>query len=151
MSQSLSRIYIHVIFSTKERRPFFPDCHLRREMHAYLASVFANHSSPAFLVGGVEDHVHVLCDFSRTYALSEVIKEVKRVSSIWIKTKGPEFSKFHWQAGYGAFSVSHSNVGRVRAYIMNQEEHHRKISFQDEFRKFLKKHAIEYDERYVWD
>lgn len=151
MPQSLAKIYVHIAFSTKERRPYFSEPTLKAETYAYLASVFAAHDSPALLIGGADDHVHILCNMSRTKALANVIKEAKRASSLWIKTKGSALTSFRWQGGYGAFSVSHSNVSRVRRYIAGQEEHHRKWSFQDEFRRLLQRHGVEYDERYVWD
>ena len=100
---------------------------------------------------GVEDHVHILCQLSRKVALMDLVEEVKTASSKWIKTKGPQYHDFHWQAGYGAFSVSESKRGDVIHYIQTQEEHHRKLSFQDEYRALCAKHGIEIDERYVWD
>ncbi len=151
MPQSLSAIYVHTIFSTKERRPFLSDAAIRQELHAYLASVLQNHQCAPLLIGGPADHVHALFLLSRTDALADTIAEVKRSSSIWIKTKGPAYASFRWQNGYGAFSVSHSHTPRVRRYIIEQEQHHAKMSFQDEFRRFLRRHGIEFDERYVWD
>lgn len=102
-------------------------------------------------MGGVEDHVHLLCRMSRTITQADLVKEIKRVSSIWIKQRDPGFSEFSWQAGYGAFSVSPSVLERTARYIANQEQHHQKQSFQDEYRAFLRKHGLEWDERYVWD
>jgi len=116
-----------------------------------MSTVFRGCDSPALLVGGYEDHIHALFSLSRKWTIAAVVEEVKTSSSKWIKTKGEEFHQFHWQSGYGAFSVSQSNVGKVKNYITNQKEHHGKQSFQDEFREFLEKHGIEYDERYVWD
>ena len=120
-------------------------------MHAYLATVLRTHDCQTLLVGGAEDHVHALFSLSRKYSISEVVKEVKRTSSGWIKDISPLQSKFHWQNGYGAFSVGQSQVEQVRRYIERQEQHHRRVSFQDEYRAVLKKYEIEYDERYVWD
>jgi REP element-mobilizing transposase RayT len=151
MSQSLSAIYVHMIFSTKDRRPFLTDVPLRQELHAYLAAILKNHECPPVLVGGPTDHVHALFLLSRTDTLADMIAEVKRSSSIWIKTKERDLNAFQWQSGYGAFSVSHSHVGRVCKYIEGQEPHHVRVSFQDEFRLFLRRHNIEFDERYVWD
>ena len=151
MAQSLARIWTHLIFSTKERFPFLSDPAVRADMHAYLGTVLRNHDCQTLVVGGTTDHAHSLFTLSRNYAIAEIVKEVKRTSSAWIKTMGPRYSKFHWQAGYGAFSVSQSHVVQVQRYIMNQEQHHRRKSFQDEFRAFLKMYEIEYDERYVWD
>lgn len=151
MPQSLVKLYVHIAFSTKERQPFLADNEVSRRMHAYLAGVCASHDSHAVQVGGAADHVHLLCCLSKTEALADLVKEIKRTSSIWVKTLRPDLAAFQWQSGYGAFSVSHSNLERVRAYIANQEEHHRKRDFKDEFRGLLRKHGIEFDERYVWD
>ena len=151
MPQSLSAIFIHSTWSTKERHPFLRDATLRARTHEYLGGVSNQLGCPPIIVGGVEDHVHVLARFARTGSVADWIKEMKRVSSTWIKDLDPSVSKFQWQAGYGAFSVSYSNVAKVERYIANQESHHRKQTFQDEFRQFLRKHGIEWDERYVWD
>jgi REP element-mobilizing transposase RayT len=151
MAQSLARLWTHLIFSTKERYPFLSDPTVRTDMHSYLAKVLRTHDCPTLLVGGCDDHVHALFTLSRNYSIAQVVKEIKRTSSAWIKTVERRYSKFHWQAGYGAFSVSQSHVSQVQHYIMRQEQHHRRKTFQDEFRAFLKKYEIEYDERYVWD
>ena len=151
MPQSLSHVHIHLVFSTKNRMPFLRDVDLRMELHAFLSGVSAQKDCPPVLVGGTEDHVHLLCRLGRSISLAEWIKELKRVSSVWIKDREPRLGKFSWQAGYGAFSVSASNVGSVQAYIADQEDHHQKVSFQEEYRAFLRKHGIEWDERYVWD
>jgi REP element-mobilizing transposase RayT len=124
---------------------------LRRDAFAYLASAFKAQDSPALIVGGVADHVHALCLLSKTAAIADVIAEVKRSSSKWLKTQSRLLSGFGWQNGYGAFSVSYSNSRRVRRYVTMQDTHHEKLTFQDEFRQFLKRHAVEHDERYVWD
>lgn len=102
-------------------------------------------------IGGVEDHVHILCLLPRTRSVAEVVKETKRVSTNWVQEHDPELMKFHWQSGYGVFSVSQSNVSGVIEYIRQQEDHHRRVTFQDEYRAFLRKHAVDFDERYVWD
>ncbi len=150
MAQSLSRILIHVIFSTKERYPFLrPE--IREELHAYAATVLQGMGSPAILINGVDDHVHILCRLSKNHALCDVIRDLKTSTSKWLKSKGGGLTKFAWQSGYGAFSVSPSQVSAVRQYIENQETHHRKVSFQEEFREFLHKYGIEFDERFVWD
>lgn len=116
----------------------------------YMAGILANWKSPAVIIGSVEDHVHVLFCLSKNHALCEVVEEVKRDSSKWLKAQGPEFAEFYWQNGYGAFSVSPSLEDTVRRYIANQEEHHKKMSFQDEFREFCRRHGVEFDEHYVW-
>jgi len=151
MSQSLSRIIIHTIFSTKERRPFLCDRALREELHRYIGGILAKLDCKPIIVGGAEDHVQCLSTLSRTMAPAEMVKEVKRGSSVWFKTKGPDLEEFGWQNGYGIFSIGFSQVDDVRGYIARQEEHHRKVSFQDEFRQFLRRYEIEFDERYVWD
>jgi len=150
MPQSLARILVHLIFSTKNREPFL-SLDLQAELHPYLTTVLNNDGCPALEVGGVEDHVHLLFGLSRTLTIAQVVENVKTSSSKWIKTKEASLSCFHWQTGYGAFSVSQSNATAVVRYIQNQAEHHRKESFQSEFRKFLERYQIPYDERYVWD
>ncbi|HUE80945.1 MAG TPA: IS200/IS605 family transposase [Pyrinomonadaceae bacterium] len=151
MAPSLSRLWTHLIFSTKNRFPFLSDETIRRDMHAYLATMLREHDCETLIVNGCEDHVHSLFALSRTHSLASVVKEVKRTSSGWVKELSPKFSKFSWQGGYGAFSVSQSNLENVIRYIENQDEHHRRVTFQDEYRAFLKAYGIEYDERYVWD
>jgi putative transposase len=151
MPQSLSAVYIHLVFSTKDRRPWLRDPSIRSSLHAYLGEVSKQLDCSPILVGGVEDHVHLLARFGRTITQAEWVKELKRVSSIWLKEQGPDFHDFHWQGGYADFSVSQSNLDQVREYILHQEEHHRKLGFQDELRALLRKHNMEWDERYVWD
>ena len=151
MPQSLSSVYLQLVFSTKERRPFLRDQTIREEMHAFLGGISKKLDCPPILVGGVEDHVHLLARHGRTITQADWVKELKRGSSLWIKERDPKLSDFAWQAGYGVFSVSTSNVDAVTDYIARQEEHHRKSTFQDELRAMLQKHRIEWDERYVWD
>ena len=151
MAQSLARLWTHLIFSTKNRFPFLTDKVLRTEMHTYLAQVLRNHDCETLIVGGVEDHTHSLFALSRTLPIASVVKEVKRTSSNWIKETSPKLSKFYWQGGYAAFSVSQSNLAEVVRYIENQEEHHKRVTFQDEYRAFLEAYGVDYDERYVWD
>ena len=150
MPQSLAKNLIHLVFSTKERWPLLEDA-VRQELHNYAAGILKDLDSPAIIMNSVPDHVHILFNLHRTKALADVVMETKRGTSKWIKTKGNQFAFFQWQNGYGAFSISQSAVGDVREYIRNQTEHHRKVSFQDEFRIFLKRYEIEFDERYVWD
>lgn len=116
-----------------------------------MAVVLQNLACPAELINSVEDHAHILFQLSRTASISQVVEDVKKSSSRWIKTQGARFGEFAWQAGYGVFAVSESNVPAVREYIAQQREHHRRTSFQDEYRAFLKKHCVSFDERYVWD
>jgi putative transposase len=150
MSQSLSRVLVHLIFSTKNRERFLTP-EIREELHPYLATVLHEDGCPSLQVGGVEDHVHLFFGLSRTRTMAQVVETVKTSSSKWIKTKGLGFAEFHWQAGYGAFSVSQSNAAAVIRYIQDQEEHHQKTTFQEEYRRFLKMYQILYDEKYVWD
>jgi REP element-mobilizing transposase RayT len=150
MPQSFARLHIHLIFSTKNRERVLPDA-IRDSLHAYMATVLQNIDCPPVLINSVEDHVHILFELGRTVAVSRAVEEVKKASSKWIKTQGAEFSGFAWQAGYGAFAVSESNVAAVREYIAGQREHHRKKSFQEEYRAFLERHRVAFDERYVWD
>ena len=151
MPQSLAKLWVHLIFSTKDRHPFLSDRSIRLDMHAYLATVLRSHECESLIVGGIEDHVHALFDLSRNYSVAHVVKEIKRTSSAWVKEASPRLSKFHWQRGYGAFSVSQSHLDQVVGYIERQEEHHKLVTFQDEYRTFLKRYPVDYDERYVWD
>jgi REP element-mobilizing transposase RayT len=124
---------------------------LREELFRYLGGTSNGLGCPIVRVGGFIDHVHLLCRLGRTITIADLVKELKRESSLWIKPKSPALEEFHWQNGYGAFSVSPSHVDALRAYIDNQEEHHRVDTFQDEFRRLLRKYHLEWDERYVWD
>ncbi|MFI5384504.1 MAG: transposase [Fimbriimonadales bacterium] len=132
MPQSLSSVFIHAVFSTKLRQPLLADPALRAEMHAYIGGVSSRLGCPPVAIGGVEDHAHVLVCLSRTTSISEWIKEEKRVSTNFVK---PRKTDFAWQGGYGVFSTDIESLDRVAAYVRNQEEHHRKFSFQDEFRR----------------
>ena len=151
MAQSLAKILLHLVFSTKERRPFLKNQPLRDELHRYLGGILTNLECQPLIIGGVEDHVHLLFAHSRTATVADVVKELKRGSTVWLKTKSPGLSGFAWQNGYGVFSIGQSQVENVRTYIAGQEEHHRKISFQEEFRRLLQRYEIAFDERYVWD
>ncbi|HEY3761119.1 MAG TPA: IS200/IS605 family transposase [Verrucomicrobiae bacterium] len=151
MPQSLSNILVHAVFSTKDRRPFIRDKSLRDELHKYIGGILNHLNCYPLIVGGVEDHVHLLSTLSRTCEPAEMVKEVKRGSSLWIKQKDLNLQDFAWQSGYGIFSLGVSQIEPVSNYIAGQEEHHRTVSFQDELRKLLREHKIEFDERYVWD
>lgn len=151
MAQSLANVAVHLVFSTKDRAPFLADEGIRSEMHKQLGGTSKTLDCPTLIVGGIEDHVHLLGRMSRTISISEWVKELKRVTSMWIKEHDPKLARFQWQSGYGAFSVSQSEIERVVTYIEKQPEHHRKRDFQAEFRLLLERHEIEYDERYVWD
>ena len=151
MPQSLSAVYVHLVFSTKDRRPFLREQTTRVVLHAYLGGISKTLECLPLLVGDVEDHVHLLCRFGRTITQAEWVKELKRVPNGLLKEQGPDYADFEWQAGYADFSVSHSNLEQVRQYIAGQEEHHRKMTFQDELRALFRRHEMEFDERYVWD
>lgn len=149
MSQSLSRIYIHLVFSTKDRRSILAD-DIRPALNSYSAGILKQCDSPALIINGIADHIHVLLIQSKNHAISKIVEELKKGTSKWLKEQSPNLADFQWQGGYGAFSVSASNVDRVYGYIENQESHHRKVSFQDELRALLKKHGVSFDERYLW-
>jgi REP-associated tyrosine transposase len=151
MPQSLVQLYVHVVFSTKNRAPFVKDPDFRERTRTYLQGICSNQDSPSLRVGGTEDHVHILFRLSKTLDVAALIRELKRDSSKWIKENSPQLADFHWQKGYGAFSASPSHVPALIEYITNQEDHHRRESFQDEFRRLCKKYGVEIDERYVWD
>ncbi|MGC4128263.1 MAG: IS200/IS605 family transposase [Bergeyella sp.] len=150
MGQSLNKIYVHLVFSTKHREPLITDS-IKEELFNYLGGICKNLECNPIKVGGYKDHVHILCLLSKKIALMNLLEKVKSNSSKWIKTKGKEFENFYWQDGYGAFSVNPTEIEIVKKYIENQEEHHKKKTFQEEFLAFLKKYNVEYDEKYVWD
>jgi putative transposase len=150
MTLSLSFVVVHVIFSTKGRRPVLDEA-ICAELYPYLATVVRNAGCECYRVGGVADHVHIAIRLSRTTDIAKVVRELKATTSKWIKTKSPALAKFAWQRGYGAFSVGPADLKALVQYIDAQETHHRKRSFQDEFRAFLKKYGVECDERYLWD
>ena len=149
MAQSLSKVYIHMIFSTKNREPVIgPEC--RSKLWAYLAGGLEALGCHPLKVGGVADHMHALVELGRTITIGQLIGGIKVESSKWMK-RDQGVANFSWQDGYGAFSVSASQREEVAQYIGNQAAHHAKQSFQDEFRAFLKRYDVDYDERYLWD
>jgi len=150
MSQSLVKNLIHLVYSTKHREPWIPK-EFKEDLYSYQAGIFKQWDSPAIIIGGVEDHVHALFSQLKNHALKKIVEEVKKGSSKWMKIDGPRNKEFYWQNGYAAFSVSQSNAHEVKEYIRNQEEHHRKMTFQEELRALLDRHQIEFDERYLWD
>ena len=150
MAQSLSKIYVHLIFSTKERERTLPD-EIRSDLHAYIGGTFKGLGCTPIEINTEPDHLHALFVLARTEALSDVVGHVKKSSNDWLRSRGPQFASFFWQAGFGAFSVSQSQVDGVRDYIRNQREHHRVKSFQEELRAFLRAYEVEFDERYIWD
>ena len=151
MSQSLAAVYLHVVFSTRHREPRLSDARLRSETHAYIGAVSRQLDCVPEIVGGTADHIHTLVRLGRTITIAEYVKEAKRVTTAWLRPRAPALHDFHWQGGYGAFSVSHSKIPDVIEYIRNQAEHHRTRTFQEEFREMLERHGITFDERYIWD
>lgn len=150
MPQSLVKNLVHLVYSTKHRTPCL-DAELQPRLWSYQAGILQKWDSHALIIGGLDDHVHLLFALSKNHALIKIVEEVKKGSSIWLKEQAPHLADFHWQNGYGAFSVSESNAPAVHTYIQNQAEHHRTMSFQDELRELFRRHGIEFDERYVWD
>lgn len=150
MGQSLVKNYLHLVFSTKHRQPFI-DEPIENELHAYLGGICKNLECHPLKIGGYTDHVHILCMLSKKIPLMKLLEEVKSHSSGWIKKKGDNYKNFYWQDGYGAFSVNPSQTDIVANYIANQKEHHKTKTFQQEYRAFLGKYKVDYDERFVWD
>lgn len=150
MGQSLVKNYIHIVFSTKYRQPLIQQP-VEAELHTYLGGICNKLDCQAIIVGGYTDHIHILCMLSKKITLMKLVEELKSHSSKWIKTKGTTYKNFYWQIGYGAFSVNPSQIETVVAYISNQHEHHKKKTFQEEYRAILKKYNVTYDEKYVWD
>lgn len=150
MPQSLTKNYIHIVFSTKHRAPvlFSP---VKEELYAYIGGICKRMECFPISIGGYTDHVHVLCLLSKKVALMKLVEEIKSHSSKWIKTKGEDLRSFYWQEGYGAFSVSPSQLEVLKNYIENQEQHHKQKNFQEEYRSILKKYEMDYHEKYVWD
>jgi REP element-mobilizing transposase RayT len=150
MPQSLAKILIHTVFSTKNRADLIP-VEIESELFHYIHGINANHDSKLITGNGTSNHVHLLISLGRTIDISSLIGEIKRSSSMWIKTKGDGFENFYWQEGFGAFSIGQSQVAAISEYIGKQKTHHAKYCFKDEFRELLKKYEVDYDERYVWD
>lgn len=154
MSQSLSQMWVHIIFSTKDRYPFLKNPTVLQKVHHYIQAIcHQQNCTPAF-IGGIENHVHILLNMHKSLTLTKLIEEIKKSSSKWIKTLDMldhDLTRFYWQRGYGAFSVSQSSVENVKRYIANQQDHHKTRNFQDELRKFLIQHGVDYKEEFVWD
>ena len=149
MSQSLSKLYIHIVFHTKYNQNLIKT-DVESELYAYLGGILQKNKSVPIAINGVEDHVHILCIMSKNIALADLLEELKRNSSRWIKTKGSDYTDFAWQGGYGGFSVSQSKVDVVKLYIENQKEHHKTETFKEEYIRFLKEYGIDYNEDYLW-
>ena len=150
MPQSLSKVYVHITFSTKNRRPFIDD-NIKQDLWTYLGGICKSLECNPIRIGGHNDHVHICCLLSKKVAQVKLLEEVKTGSSKWVKTKGSRYDDFHWQDGYGIFSINPSEVEKVVEYIDRQDDHHKKHTFQEELLAFLKKYKVEYDERYLWD
>lgn len=150
MSQSLVKNYVHVVFSTKHREPTIVPS-IAPDLYSYIGGICSNLDCNPVIVGGYLDHMHVLCLLSKNVALANLVRDIKGDSSLWIKTKHFALNNFYWQNGYGGFSVGYNGVEPIKKYILNQHKHHQKQTFQDEFRKFLHRYKMPYDERYVWD
>lgn len=150
MSQSLSKVYLHAVFSTKGREPMIHP-NWRNELFRVIGGATNDCGCQSLLVGGMDDHVHILFELGRTITIATALEKIKFPSSTWVNQSRKLPTRFAWQAGYATFSVSASNLGTVRNYIQRQPEHHNKQSFQDELRELLGKHQIEWDEQYIWD
>jgi REP element-mobilizing transposase RayT len=150
MPQSLSKVILHIVFSTKDREPWL-DLAVRPRMHAYVATICRDLGGELVSVGGVADHLHIVTTLGRTISQAQMIEHVKKTSSKWIKTCDIRYRGFSWQRGYAAFSVSPSQLGATLKYLDGQDEHHRTRSFHDEYRELLHKHGVDFDERFVWD
>jgi len=149
MATTFTRILLHVVFSTKNRANLIaPD--LETRLLHYMSGIVTNLQCHLLAVGGTANHVHMLISMAKAVTIVELMEVVKKEASKWVKTQGPQFSGFYWQDGYGAFSIGESGVAALRAYIENQKEHHRTVSFEDEFLNFLSKYNVPYDERYIW-
>ena len=149
MAQTLTRLLVHIVFSTKDRRNLIAPA-VEPELHAYLGRSCRNRESPALTIGGTENHVHLLISLSKNVALSDLMMMLKKDSSKWIKTRGDAFRDFHWQEGYGAFSIGESQVGAVTDYLRGQKERHKTVSFEDELVALAERYGVAFDPRYLW-
>jgi len=150
MAQSLSKLLLHLVFSTKHRKPTIPQ-DLVGDLHAYLAGACRKLGCEAYRVGGTSDHVHIACTLPRTLTVSKLLEEIKKTSSAWFKSKDQRCREFSWQAGYGAFSLGQSQLTALVEYIDRQAEHHQTKSFSDELIELLRRYEVDYNERYLWD
>jgi REP element-mobilizing transposase RayT len=149
MATTFTRLLVHIVFSTKNRAELIrPE--IEAQLHAYIKGIAKNHGSPVLAINGTADHLHLLVSLSKRVALADLLENLKKDSSVWIKTQGPQYKQFYWQEGYGAFTIGESAVAALKRYIANQKTHHRKVSFQEELLVLLKRYQIEYDERYLW-
>ena len=149
MAQSLSKLYVHIVFHVKNN-----DVIIRpedeKELYAYIGGIIKANEAVPIIINGTENHLHILTTMSKNLSLAKFVEEIKRNSSLWIKSKGQHYQSFAWQGGYAGYSVSQSKVAIVEKYIENQKEHHKTETFQDEYVKFLQKHNVDFDEKYLW-
>jgi putative transposase len=150
MPQSFTCLSYHIIFSTKDRVPSIAD-EIQDRLYQYIGGVIRAADGVLLLAGGTADHIHLLASISKQQSISDALRNIKTNSSRWVHETFPKHQAFQWQSGYAAFSVSYSNVADVKAYIGNQAEHHRKTTFKEEYIAFLKRHDIQYDEKYIWE
>jgi REP element-mobilizing transposase RayT len=148
--QSLAQIIVHLVFSTKNREPWLDDG-IRDDLHAYIGGIVKAHRGELLRAGSMPDHIHLLLAHPRTCSPAEMVQEIKTGSSKWLKTRGSPYANFRWQNGYGIFSASPAHRSALETYLANQAEHHRTVTFQDEYRRLLAKYGVAFDERYVWD
>jgi putative transposase len=149
MPQSFGSLHCHLVFSTKQRLPQIT-ADIQPRLFEYIGGILRNHSSCLIAAGGMPDHVHLLVSLGRTVAAAEAVRLIKSNSSAWMHNE-LSLPDFRWQDGYGAFAVSYSNIDSVKLYLANQAQHHAHKTFQDEFLEFLRRHDLEWDERYIWD
>jgi REP element-mobilizing transposase RayT len=149
MATTFTRLLVHIVFSTKNRTELIKP-EIEADLYAYMKGIAKNHDSPVLAINGTADHVHLLVSLSKGVAVAVLLENLKKDSSVWIKTQGPQYKRFYWQEGYGAFTIGESAVAALKQYIANQKAHHRKISYKEELLNLLKKYQIDYDERYLW-
>ncbi len=149
MASTLTNLLYHLVFSTKGRLPLI-GAEIQQPLHDYMGGIIRNQGGKTLEIGGMPDHVHCLARLPARKAVSDILRALKSDSSGWVNRKRPD-DRFAWQTGYGAFTVSQSQVEKVRRYIRTQAEHHREKSFKEEFRALLEKHGVEYNEEYLWD
>ncbi len=150
MAQSLSKVPVHIVFSTKNREAVLDDA-IQPEIHSVLGAICNDFECTPISVGGVEDHVHILCILSKKIAIMKLVEQLKVRTSIWIKHKHQQYRHFHWQAGYAVFAVDCNHTTEIAEYIARQKEHHAQKSFEDEQRELMLSANMQWDERYIWD
>ncbi|MBN2603417.1 MAG: IS200/IS605 family transposase [Candidatus Thermoplasmatota archaeon] len=150
MSQSLSNVLTHIVFSTKKRQSWLHK-EICKELYPYINTILKNNACHVYQIGGMTDHIHIVCALGKTISISKLIEEIKKSTSKWIKTKDKKFADFYWQNGYGIFSISTTHLQALKFYVANQEKHHKTKSFQDEFIRLLQKNDIAYNAQYLWD